>query len=122
MPSKPISHQKLVEGYWDGRIRIYVNMSRAMHVCDRDTRLPKRVKFTHHLWENTGCLLPLVGVVLFFFVEWYWTAGAVLLGVITIQAARKTSAQSVRDLALENEAFYHDMIKMHVITTTSEES
>jgi len=122
MLSNTLSHHELVQAYRAGRVQIHVDMSRAMHVCDKDQRFAKGVKFAHHFWKNAGCVLPLAGVALFFFVKWYWAVGALILGFMTMQATRKSSAQFVRDLALENEGFYYDMINLNVITTTSLES
>lgn len=122
MLSNTLSHDELVQAYRTGRVQIHVDMSRAMHVCDKDQRFTKGVKFAHHFWKNAGCALPLVGVTLFFFVKWYWAVGALILGFMTMQATRKSSAQFVRDLALENEGFYYDMINLNVITTTLLES
>ena len=62
--------------------------------------------------------MPLIGIALFFFVKWYWALGVIFLGFLTMNATRKSAAQFVRDLALENEAFYYEMLQLNVISTT----
>lgn len=113
------SHADLVAGYRAGTARIHVDMSKAMHVCDRDKRLGGGVRAAHHFWKNTGCLLPLVGITLFFFVKWYWAVGAIIAGLLVMSATRKSAAQFVQQHILEDEGFYYDMIEAGVVRVST---
>ena len=77
------------------------------------------MRAAHHFWKNAGCLLPFVGIALFFFVKWYWAVGAIIAGFIVMSATRKSAAQFVHQHVLEDEDFYYDMIEAGVVRVSS---
>ena len=113
-----MEHTHFVREYRSGRLQCQVNQSIAMHVCDSQL-MPKRYRFAHHFWKGAGCLLPLVGIAALFFAPW-WVGVLLIFGgvAIVIPAVRQSAAQNVLAYALEDAAFYEQMVSEGIIRIT----
>jgi hypothetical protein len=114
-----LSHQEFVARYKAGGISVHVDQSAAMHVCDHHPMIDKPTRFAHHFWKSTGCLIPVIGLVCFFFLKWYWALTIIVAGVaLVIPAVRTSAAQFVLKASLDDELFYQEMVDAKVIRYT----
>jgi hypothetical protein len=111
-----VSHFYFVEGYKAGHIRAHVDLSRAMHVCDRHPALSKSQRFAHNFWKNVGCLIPIVGLAGFFFIGWYSLAIILVAPMLVFPAVRRSAGDFVLETALIDDAFYYQMLQAEVLT------
>lgn len=110
-----MNHADFVELYRQGHIKVNINRSAAMHVCDRDRRIGGPRRGAHSLWKNVGCLLPVAGIISLFWLPWFYCVGGVLLGFIVLPAVQHSAAGFVLETALEDPLFYEDMVATGVL-------
>lgn len=110
-----MDHGEFVNMYRKGSIRVQVDKSAAMHVCDRDSRIGSGRKAAHSFWKNIGCLLPIAGIASLIWLPWYYCVGGIILALIVMPATQKSAAEFVLEAALENESFYASMLEAGII-------
>jgi hypothetical protein len=110
-----LEFQEFVSKYRAGAVSAMVDRSLAMHVCDKSARLPKQYRTAHAFWKNVSFLLLVGGPVSIIWVPWYWGLGVFALGVIMAPAVQKSAAQFVLEHALEDAAFYREMVAAGVL-------
>ena len=107
-----LEHEEFVRRYRANEIRCHVSLSAAMHVCDS---VKEAGGCVHQGSKTVGCLLPLVGIALLFFTDWWIGALCFVFGLIVSNAVRRTAGQNVIDLALKDENRYHQLIEAKII-------
>ncbi len=86
-----------------------------MHVCDNKDLMPGRFRIAHHFWKAVACLLPIVGIVLLFFLPWWIGIILILLGIILMPAVQRSAAQFVLQRALEDADFFEAMQETRIL-------
>ena len=113
-----MNHSQFVELYRQGRIKVHVDRSAAMHVCDNDPRVGGARRAAHKLWKNASFLLIVGGPVSIIWLPWYYGVGAFLLGAVIASSAQKSAAQFVLEAVLEDPSLFSDMLSRRVVQVT----
>jgi hypothetical protein len=114
-----MTHDEFVSGYRAGKLTAHVNRSLAMHVCDRKDLMPGSQRFAHQFWKGIDCLLPIIGLILLFFLPWWIGAIMIVAGFISMPILQKTAAGFVLDHALEDEAFFNAIQQADVLRVSN---
>ena len=113
-----MEHQEFVDGYRSGVVAAHVDPSRAMHVCDRPTLMPGRYRAAHHFWKIVAVLLALAGLLSLFWVRWWVGVAMLISGLVLMPAVQRSAAGFVLEHALEDSAFYKQMVDAGVLRAT----
>lgn len=100
---------EFVSGYQAGTVRAHVDRDRAMRVCANSPALPRRYRTAHLIVKNISLFLILGGCISLFWVPWWASLGAVVLGFLIVPAAQKSAAHFVLQYSLEDESFFRQM-------------
>jgi hypothetical protein len=109
-----MNHEHFISAYRSGRVRVSVDRSRAVKVCE-SSLMPTRYRAAHRLWGWIMMLLILGGLVSLFWVPWWVGLGAALVGIIMAPAIQKSACQFVLEHALDNASFYEQMVAAGVV-------
>ena len=95
---------------------VLVNRDLAMHVCDHHPAIHIGMRVAHQFWGWVG-LVVLFGVPVYglWTWQWEWVVGGLIVGMMIIQATRKSACSFVRETARENDAFRDEMIASGVL-------
>jgi len=101
-----------------GKIEIRAKMSLAMHICDRDPRIPGSWRFFHHFSKWIGLLLLVGGPISIFFVGWCFGLLLFFASFPVLAAVRKTAGHLVSLAVLANESLYYDCLRAGALLIT----
>lgn len=107
-----LEHDEFVRRYRANEIRCIVNKSTAMQVCDN---VPAAGGCAHQTTKAIGCVLPLAGLVMFFFTDWWKALLCIIVGAVWCSAVQRTAGQNVVELTLKDAAFYERMLANNIL-------
>lgn len=107
---------EFVSGYQAGTVRAHVDRNQAMRVCGNSPALPRRYRTAHLILKNISLFLVLGGFISVFWVPWWASLGAVVLGLVIAPAVQKSAARFVLQYSLEDESFFRQMQDAGVLT------
>lgn len=113
-----MDHSSFVDLYRKGSLKARVDRSAAMHVCDRDPRIPGPRRAAHKMWKNIAFFLVVGGLISLFWLPWYAALSAFVIGLLLSPAVQKSAAEFVLETSLENDEFYADMLSNDVLRTS----
>lgn len=113
-----LSHQEIQSLHKQGLISVQVNMSAAMHICDKDSRMPGDIKAAHHFWKWLGILMLIGGPLSIFFISWYWGLFIFIASFPVMNATRQSAGQFVTEACLENESLYYECLQAGFLLVT----
>ncbi|MEK7412864.1 MAG: hypothetical protein AAB263_06065 [Planctomycetota bacterium] len=111
-----MNHQEFIQIHQTGSKKVFTSYERANYILKNSRYTPIPHKAAAYLWEILGGLGAITGLVLFFFILWYFALAVLLGSCWLVHASKLGDAANALDLALENEAFYNDCVRHNVFT------
>jgi hypothetical protein len=110
-----LSHSEFVELHNTGKVEIATNKQGAMTVCDSDPRIDRAEKFWHEVRKCGALAMFPIGIVLFFFIPWYWALLFFMLGFPTAKRARDKAAEVVARACLKDAGLYDTCVDAGIV-------
>lgn len=110
-----LSYEEFFELHNAGKIEIATNKQWAMIVCDSDPRIERPEKFWHEVRKCCALGMLLIGIVLFFFIPWYWALLIFMLGFPAAKGARDKSAEVVARACLKDAGLYYTCVDAGIV-------
>jgi hypothetical protein len=109
-----MTHRDFVEGYRDGRVKVYVDKSMVLRIADSGG-LPRQYWFAHALWSWMSLLCMGTTIAAFIWWPWYWGVGFFMLTMGLAGAIRTTASDFVIDHAIKHAEFYDMLLRAQVL-------
>jgi len=109
-----MQHPDFVDGYRAGRLAAHVDGSAALQLANSSV-LPRRFQAAHILWTWAWILSFPAAIVCFIWVRWWVGAVVLVVGLSLPRAIKRSASQFVLEHALEDGAFYDEVVKAGVL-------
>lgn len=105
MDKKVITFQRFLDGYKKGELSVHVNKYRAGDFVLSELG-DKHNKPAHLFWTWLGIIMVIpLSIILWIFLGWKFALASFALGLVILNASRKTAGQFVLNNMLEDEVF-----------------
>ncbi|MDD5638665.1 MAG: hypothetical protein PHO28_02030 [Candidatus Pacebacteria bacterium] len=106
MKQEKITYKEFMEGYKAGKFELLVNRRKAGDFVLSDFA-DKHNKPAHIFWSWSGILLIMPLPIVFIFINWVWSIVSFVLGILIINASKKSAGEFVFLNMLNDETFWN---------------
>jgi len=110
-----LSHQEFVALHKAGKVEIATNRRDAMTICDCDPRIDRAEKFWHEVFKWGALGMFPAGIVLFFFIPWYWALLIFILAFPSSKGVQNNAAGIVARSCLKDEGLYDTCVGAGIV-------
>lgn len=117
-----MNHSEFVSGYKSGAVKARVDKRASGFLYQSPSPIPRKYRVLQALIRTVFFGGTLVGIALFFFVEWYIAAVVLVVGLWVSTTSQKAAAKGVLATALVDESFYQMVVEKRVLIIEGDDS
>jgi len=111
-----MEHEQFVDAYSKGELEVLVDNHAAGFLFEQEGAIPQKLRLKQVNIRTAMFGFIILGIVLFFFVKWYFALSCLVFGLVLSTKATSAAGKAVIETSLENPFFYRMAVEKNILT------